>query len=82
MLSGGELLDRVISQGKFSEKDAALLAQDVLTALEHLHQRGIVHRDIKPENLLYTSGVRSDENYNRVRRYKYIYTHICTYMYT
>jgi len=81
LLSGGELLDRVISQGKFSERDAALLARDVLTALEHLHQKGIVHRDIKPENLLYSSSKRSDKNYSLVSTCTPPSLRVCVCMY-
>ena len=54
MLTGGELFDRVVEKGTFSEKDASELMKKVLEATEYLHNLGIVHRDLKPENLLYT----------------------------
>lgn len=52
-LSGGELFDRIVEKGSFSEKMASDLSRDIIGALGYLHQLGIVHRDLKPENLLY-----------------------------
>lgn len=54
-LSGGELFDRIIEKGQYSEKNAALLVRDVATALLYLHENNIVHRDLKPENLIYAN---------------------------
>ncbi|KAM8867625.1 calcium/calmodulin-dependent protein kinase type 1D-like isoform 1-T3 [Synchiropus picturatus] len=53
LVSGGELFDRILSQGVFTEKDASVVIKQVLQAVSYLHQNGIVHRDLKPENLLY-----------------------------
>ncbi|KAM6976734.1 calcium/calmodulin-dependent protein kinase IGb [Aplochiton taeniatus] len=59
LVSGGELFDRILDRGMFSEKDASKVVQQVLEAVSYLHKNGIVHRDLKPENLLYYS---QDEN--------------------
>ncbi|XP_078144568.1 calcium/calmodulin-dependent protein kinase IGb [Centroberyx gerrardi] len=59
LVSGGELFDRILDRGVYSEKDASRVIQQVLQAVSYLHQNGIVHRDLKPENLLYYS---QDEN--------------------
>ncbi|KAM9813917.1 calcium/calmodulin-dependent protein kinase type 1D-like [Neosynchiropus ocellatus] len=53
LVSGGELFDRILSQGVFTEKDASLVIKQVLQAVSYLHENSIVHRDLKPENLLY-----------------------------
>lgn len=53
LATGGELLDRVVSRGHFTERDATQALQMVLTGVGHLHNLGIAHRDLKPENLLY-----------------------------
>ena len=53
MCTGGELFDRIIEMGKFTETDAVCIMNQIISALAYLHSRGIVHRDIKPENLLY-----------------------------
>ncbi|KAF3704941.1 Calcium/calmodulin-dependent protein kinase type 1D [Channa argus] len=53
LVSGGELFDRIVEKGFYTEKDASTLIRQVLDAVNYLHQMGIVHRDLKPENLLY-----------------------------
>ncbi|XP_053313585.1 calcium/calmodulin-dependent protein kinase type 1G [Spea bombifrons] len=59
LVSGGELFDRILERGVYTEKDASYVIRQVLSAVKYLHDNGIVHRDLKPENLLYLS---SDEN--------------------
>uniref|UniRef100_A0A674EWN8 Calcium/calmodulin dependent protein kinase I n=1 Tax=Salmo trutta TaxID=8032 RepID=A0A674EWN8_SALTR len=54
-VSGGELFDRIVEKGFYTEKDASKLIQQILDAVKYLHDMGIVHRDLKPENLLYDS---------------------------
>ncbi len=64
LCTGGELFDRIVERassntrgtGCFSEKEAARILHQLLTALQYLHRRNIVHRDIKPENILYQSS--------------------------
>jgi calcium-dependent protein kinase len=50
---GGELFDRLIELGRFSEKDAALIIKQILSAIKHLHDKNIAHRDLKPENIIF-----------------------------
>ncbi len=52
-VTGGELFDRIIAKGSYTESDASSLIGQVLDAIDYLHSQGIVHRDLKPENLLY-----------------------------
>ncbi|KAJ8412102.1 hypothetical protein AAFF_G00143690 [Aldrovandia affinis] len=59
LVSGGELFDRILDRGVYTEKDASDVIRQVLQAVSYLHQNSIVHRDLKPENLLYYS---QDEN--------------------
>jgi calcium/calmodulin-dependent protein kinase I len=54
-VTGGELFDRIVEKGMYTEKDASELVQQILTAVDYLHKSDIVHRDLKPENLLYYS---------------------------
>jgi calcium/calmodulin-dependent protein kinase I len=60
LCEGGELFNRIVEKGCFSEKDASRVMRQIVSAVQFLHGKGIVHRDIKPENLLYTNG--SDES--------------------
>ncbi|KAK8404719.1 hypothetical protein O3P69_007759 [Scylla paramamosain] len=55
LVTGGELFDRIVEKGSYTEKDAADLIRQVLEAVDYMHEQGVVHRDLKPENLLYFS---------------------------
>ena len=51
-LSGGELFDKLIASGAYSEREASKALRTVCGTIAHLHKRGIVHGDIKPENIM------------------------------
>jgi hypothetical protein len=51
-VAGGELFDKIAELEFFSEKDAADITKQLLSALSYLHERGCAHRDIKAENIL------------------------------
>ncbi|XP_065920782.1 serine/threonine-protein kinase Chk2-like [Dysidea avara] len=55
LVEGGELFDRIVKVGKFSEDIAKMLFYQMLLAVKYLHDRGITHRDLKPENVLLSS---------------------------
>ncbi|CAL4115094.1 unnamed protein product, partial [Meganyctiphanes norvegica] len=55
LVTGGELFDRIVDKGSYTEKDAADLLRQVIEAIDYMHTMGVVHRDLKPENLLYYS---------------------------
>ncbi|KAG9509790.1 Calcium/calmodulin-dependent protein kinase type 1, partial [Fragariocoptes setiger] len=55
LISGGELFDRIVEKGSYTEQDASNLIKQILEAVDYMHSQGVVHRDLKPENLLYFS---------------------------
>uniref|UniRef100_A0A8C7L0L6 calcium/calmodulin-dependent protein kinase n=1 Tax=Oncorhynchus kisutch TaxID=8019 RepID=A0A8C7L0L6_ONCKI len=54
-LTGGELFEDIVAREYYSEADASHCIQQILEAVLHCHQMGVVHRDLKPENLLLAS---------------------------
>ncbi|KAJ9076772.1 Serine/threonine-protein kinase [Entomophthora muscae] len=53
-VSGGQILDYIISHGKLKEKQARKFARQMLSAIEYCHRHSVVHRDLKIENILIT----------------------------
>ena len=64
---GGELFDQIINCGVFSEKLAAGIIRQILSAVVYCHDRHIVHRDLKPENLLLEYSNKTFEEGNIVK---------------
>lgn len=46
-VTGGELFDRIVEKGSYTEKDASHLIRQVLEAVDYMHEQGVVHRDLK-----------------------------------
>ncbi|ESQ46558.1 hypothetical protein EUTSA_v10000155mg [Eutrema salsugineum] len=51
-VDGGELFERLDRDGKLPEDLARKYFQQLISAVDFCHSRGVFHRDIKPENLL------------------------------
>ena len=52
LCEGGELFDRLVSNGPYSEDSARSHMRCVCDALFFLHKKNIIHRDLKPENIM------------------------------
>ncbi|KAM9679574.1 ribosomal protein S6 kinase alpha-2 isoform 2-T2 [Dama dama] len=53
LMRGGELLDRILRQRYFSEREASAVLCTIAKTMDYLHSQGVVHRDLKPSNILY-----------------------------
>lgn len=55
LCAGGELFDRIVKRGHYSEKKAAELTRTIVGVIETCHSLGVMHRDLKPENFLFVN---------------------------
>lgn len=56
LLQGGDLFDRIVLKGNYSELSSRRIMRRILNAVYYLHEeRDVVHRDLKPENILLKS---------------------------
>ncbi|KAH8971981.1 hypothetical protein BDL97_02G170800 [Sphagnum fallax] len=55
-VTGGELFDKIVHQGRLNEEDSRKYFQQLIEAVDYCHSRGVYHRDLKPENLLLDSN--------------------------
>ena len=67
--NGGELFDKITlhieNEEMYTEKEAAEIIKQVMSAVEYCHNNEICHRDLKPENLLYLK--KGDEKNNPLK---------------
>lgn len=52
LCKGGEIFGKIVELKRFSEKNAAVLGQQMLRAIDYIHKINICHRDIKAENFM------------------------------
>ncbi|XP_010250123.1 PREDICTED: CBL-interacting serine/threonine-protein kinase 24 [Nelumbo nucifera] len=51
-VTGGELFDKIVHQGRLPENESRRYFQQLIDAVDYCHSKGVYHRDLKPENLL------------------------------
>merc|ERR1719238_1047777 len=62
LCAGGELFDRIIECGHFTEVQVAILMQQIIRAIYYMHENKVCHRDLKPENFLFMTKDPIDKN--------------------
>ncbi|AQL06196.1 65-kDa microtubule-associated protein 3 [Zea mays] len=55
LCEGGELLDRIVAQGHYTECAATNVTRTIVVVVQLYHRHDIIHRDLKPENILFTN---------------------------
>ncbi|XP_042388514.1 calcium-dependent protein kinase 20-like isoform X2 [Zingiber officinale] len=53
LCEGGELFDRIVARGHYTERAAAMVIKTIVEVVQNCHQQGVMHRDLKPENFLF-----------------------------
>ncbi|XP_067848742.1 ribosomal protein S6 kinase alpha-3 isoform X1 [Heptranchias perlo] len=62
LMKGGELLDKILRQKFFSEREASAVLYTITKTMDYLHGQGVVHRDLKPSNILYVDESGNPES--------------------
>ncbi|XP_009777418.1 calcium-dependent protein kinase 13 [Nicotiana tabacum] len=55
LCEGGELFDRIVARGHYTERAAAAVMRTVVEVVQLCHKNGVIHRDLKPENFLFAN---------------------------
>ncbi|PWA98446.1 EF-hand domain pair [Artemisia annua] len=55
LCEGGELFDRIVARGHYTERAAAAIMRTIVEVVQICHTHGVMHRDLKPENFLFAN---------------------------
>jgi len=55
LCEGGELFDRIVARGHYTERAAAAVMKTIVEVVQICHKQGVMHRDLKPENFLFAN---------------------------
>ncbi|CAF2172054.1 hypothetical protein YC2023_091182 [Brassica napus] len=55
LCEGGELFDRIVARGHYTERAAAAVTKTIIEVVQVCHKHGVMHRDLKPENFLFAN---------------------------
>ncbi|KAJ7964090.1 Calcium-dependent protein kinase [Quillaja saponaria] len=55
LCEGGELFDRIVARGHYTERAAAAVLRTIVEVVQMCHKQGVMHRDLKPENFLFAN---------------------------
>jgi calcium-dependent protein kinase len=59
--TGGELFDKIIDKGHFSEEEARVIFKQMVQSLNYCHSQKVAHRDLKPENFLFSNKEKDSQ---------------------
>lgn len=59
LCEGGELFDRIVARGHYTERAAAAVMRTIVEIVQGCHKHGVMHRDLKPENFLFANKKES-----------------------
>lgn len=59
LCEGGELFDRIVARGHYTERAAAVVMRTIVEVVQACHKHGVMHRDLKPENFLFANKKES-----------------------
>lgn len=59
LCEGGELFDRIVARGHYTERAAAAVMKTIVEVVQVCHRHGVMHRDLKPENFLFANKKES-----------------------
>lgn len=66
--------------GKFTLKTTLMIADQMISRLEYLHEKGFIHRDLKPDNMLVGRGHQQNQifliDYGLSKRYRNANRHV------
>jgi len=66
LCAGGELFDRIIELGHFTEVQAAIVMQQMFRAVWYMHHNNLCHRDLKPENFLFATKEKIEKTHLKI----------------
>ena len=66
-LLNGHPLTMVLEEGALAPRRALVVTRQVLEALAHAHDRGMVHRDLKPANIMLVTAGAPGAEFERVK---------------
>ncbi|KAK6933808.1 Protein kinase domain, partial [Dillenia turbinata] len=53
LCAGGELFDRIVARGHYTERAAAAVIRTIVKVVQTCHKHGVMHRDLQTENFLF-----------------------------
>jgi calcium-dependent protein kinase len=66
LCGGGELFDRIIEAGQFTEVICATIMHQIVKAIYYMHENSVCHRDLKPENFLFMTKESIAKNHLKI----------------